>query len=151
MVKITASQIRKVRKKTGAPIMRVKKVLEKVGGDEDKAEKILKKEGFGTAAGKVGRETKAGVVETYIHTTRTSGATVVMATETDFVARNPDFQRLAREVAMQITAMKPKNIKELLQQLYIRDDKKTVGELIKESIAKFGENIVVEDFKRFEV
>jgi len=87
MKKIPADQIRKLRDSTGAPIMRVKKVLEKVGGDEGKAEKILKKEGFETAAGKVGRETKAGVVETYIHATRTSGATVVMATETDFVAR----------------------------------------------------------------
>ncbi len=74
-----------------------------------------------------------------------------MATETDFVARNPGFKKLAREIAMQITAMKPRDSKELLKQPYIRDESKTIEELIKEHIAKFGENIKVTDFKRFEV
>lgn len=151
MTKITTNQIRKLREATGAPMIRVKRVLEEVKGNEKEAEKILRKEGFETAAKKENRMTKAGVVETYIHATRLSGATVVMATETDFVARNPDFQKLAREVAMQITAMKPKDSKELLKQPYIRDETKTIEELIKEDIAKFGENIKVIDFRRFEV
>lgn len=151
MKKISAEQIRKLRDATGAPMVRVKQVLEKTEGVEKKAEKILRKEGFEAATKKVDRETKAGVVETYIHATRASGATVVMATETDFVARNPDFQKLAREVAMQITAMDPKDVNELLKQPYIRDEKKTVDELIKENITKFGENIKVTDFKRFQV
>jgi len=151
MAKIDTKTISKLRKETGAPVVRVKQVLDEVKGDVKKAEKILKKEGFEKASKREGRETKAGVVETYIHATKNSGATVVLGVETDFVARNPEFHKLAREIAMQVTAMDPKNEKELLSQPYIRNSKKTVGDLIKEGRAKFGENIKLREFKRFEI
>lgn len=150
-MKISVDQIKKLREETGAPVAETKKALEEAGGDEKKAKEILKKSGFERAAKKAERETKAGVVETYIHSTKNSGATVVMVTETDFVARTDEFRNLVREVAMQVTAMNPRDEKELLEQSYIRDSQKTIGDLVKENIAKFGENIKVKEFKRFEV
>lgn len=151
MTKTSIDQIKKLRDETGAPVAEIKKALESAFGDEKKAKEILKKSGFERAAKKADRETKAGVVETYIHSTKNSGATVVMVTETDFVARTEEFRNLVREVAMQVTAMNPKDEKELLEQPYIRDPQKTIGDLVKEHVAKFGENIKVKEFKRFEV
>lgn len=149
--KISFGEIKKLREETGAPVLEIKKALEEARGDGKKAREILKRSGFERAAKKAERETKAGVVETYIHSTKNSGATVVMVTETDFVARTDEFRNLAREVAMQVTAMNPKDEKELLKQPYIRDPEKTIGDLVKENIAKFGENIKVKEFKRFKV
>lgn len=148
---IPIKQIKKLRAVTGAGVMDVKKALEESQGNEEKAKAILQKMGFEKADKKRENTTSAGIVETYIHNTGTSGATVVLTTETDFVARNRAFHDLAREIAMQITAMKPQDTEELLKQEYIRDPQKTIEELIKENIAKFGENIRIKDFKRFEV
>lgn len=150
-MKISVEQIKKLRDETSAPVAEIKKALEETSGNEKEAKEILKKSGFARAAKKAERETKAGVVETYIHSTKSSGATVVMVTETDFVARTDEFRNLVREVAMQITAMNPRDEKELFEQPYIRDPQKTIGDLVKENIAKFGENIKVKEFKRFEV
>ena len=149
--KIDTKTIAKLREATGAPVLRAKKVLDEVKGDFKMAEKVLRKEGFEKLAKREGRETKAGIVETYIHATKNSGATVVMGAETDFVSRNPDFVKLAHEVAMQGTATQTENIQALLKQPYIKDPKKTVGELIDESKVKFGENILIKDIKYFEV
>lgn len=150
-MKISIDLVKKLREETSAPINEIKKALEETNGDEKEAKEILKKSGFARAAKKAERETKAGVVETYIHSTKNSGATVVMVTETDFVARTDEFKNLVREVAMQVTAMNPKDEKELLEQPYIRDPQKTIGDLVKEHVAKFGENIKIKEFKRFEV
>lgn len=151
MTKVTIEQIKKLRQKTGVSIAECKKALEKSGGDLDKALGFLKKRGAQVAAKKAARSVEAGIVETYIHHTKASGATLVLATETDFVARNPDFGQLAHDLAAQVTATNPKDRKELLSQPWIRDETKTIDELVKEKIAKFGENIKIKDFKRFEV
>lgn len=151
MTKVKLEQIKKLRQKTGAGVMDVTRALRESGGDEAKAIKILQEKGFEKAAKKEARAVKAGIVETYIHHTLTSGATVVLQSETDFVARNPEFKQLAHEIAAQGTAMAPASIAELLKQPWIRDETKTIGDLIKENIAKFGENIEIKDFKRFEV
>ncbi len=151
MAKPKIDQVKKLREKTGAPIIECRNALRGAQGDEKKAIEILRKKGLERAAKKKERETKAGVVASYIHADKAKGATVVLSTETDFVARNPDFQKLAYEIAMQVTAMKPKDVKELVKQNWIRDEKKTIQELIDESIAKFGENIKVEEFKRFSI
>jgi elongation factor Ts len=161
MTKITIEEVKKLREKTGAPVIECRNALRQAlrlraqgrvaQGDEKKAIEILRKKGLERAAKKKERETKAGVVASYIHADQTKGATVILSTETDFVARHQDFQKLAQEIAMQVTAMEPKDIKELLEQNWIRDDQKTIQALIDESIAKFGENIKVEEFKRFAV
>ena len=151
MTRPRIDQVKKLREKTGAPIIECRNALSAAKGNEKKAIEILRKKGLERAAKKKERETKAGVVASYIHADKTKGATVILSTETDFVARNPDFQKLAYEIAMQVTAMKPKDVKELVKQNWIRDEKKTIQELIDESIAKFGENIKVEEFKRFSI
>ncbi len=151
MTKPKIDEVKKLREKTGAPIIECRNALNSAKGDQKKAVEILKKKGLEKAVKKKTRETKAGVVISYIHADKTKGAVVVLSTETDFVARNPDFQKLAHEIAMQVTAMEPKDTKELLKQNWIRDDQKTIQDLIDENIAKFGENIKIEEFKRFSV
>lgn len=151
MKKIKIDEVKKLREKTGAPIIECRNALRQSQGDEKKAIEILRKKGLEKAVKKKERETKSGVVASYTHADKNKGATVVLLTETDFVARNSDFQELAYEIAMQVTAMDPKDIKNLLKQNWIRDDQKTIQVLIDESIAKFGENIKVEEFKRFSV
>ena len=151
MTKITIKQVKDLRERTGAPVIECRNALQQTSGDEKQAMAILKKKGLERAAKKKERETKAGVVASYVHADKTKGATVIVSTETDFVARNPEFQQLAYEIAMQVTAMDPEEIKELLKQPWIRDEQKTIQELIDENIAKFGENIKIEEFKRFSV
>jgi len=151
MKKIKIDEVKKLREKTGAPIIECRNALRQTQGDKKKAIEILRKKGLEKAVKKKERETKSGVVATYTHADKSKGATVVLLTETDFVARNSDFQELAHEIAMQVTAMDPKDINNLLKQNWIRDDQKTIQVLIDESIAKFGENIKIEEFKRFSV
>jgi elongation factor Ts len=141
MAKISMDQIRKLREKTGAPVVRAKKVLEEVKGDEKKAEKILKKEGFEKAAKRSGRATDQGILATYKHHNQKVVAVVELFCETDFVARNDLFKELAHNLAMQTASMKAENAKELEEQDYIKDPSKKVSELVKEVIAKTGENI----------
>lgn len=148
---ISIDQIKKVRAETGAPVAEIKKALEAADGDEKKAKEVLTKKGFERAAKKAERPVGAGLVETYIHHTRNSGATVVLQSETDFVARNPEFIKLAREIAMQGTATPVATPEELLQKPWVRDETKTIKDLIDEKIAKFGENIKLTDYKPFKV
>jgi elongation factor Ts len=148
MSKITLDQIKKLRLKTKAGVMDCRQALEESGGDLTKAEKWLRKKGIKTAAQKEGRETKHGFVGVYSHHDGTKASMVALACETDFVARTKEFQNLTKEIAMQVAAMNPKNVKELLKQPWIRDENQTIGDLIKEMTAKTGENIVLKDFKR---
>lgn len=148
---ISIDQVKKLREKTGAPVVGIKRALEEAGGDEKKAKEILRKEGFERAEKKVARATKAGRVFSYIHHSGDVGAMVTLLCETDFVARTDEFQELGREIVMQVASMNPKDAKELLSQEYIRDSGKTIETLIKEVIAKTGENIQVRAFERFDV
>lgn len=141
MTKINMDQIRRLREKTGAPVVRAKKVLEEVKGDEKKAEKILRKEGFEKAAKRGDRVTDQGIIATYNHYNQKVVATVELFCETDFVARNDLFKKLAHSLAMQVASMKAEDAKELEEQDYIKDPSKKVSELVKEVIAKTGENI----------
>ena len=151
MTKVTMAQVAKLRDKTGAPVIRVKKVLEEQGGNEKKAEEILKKEGFEKAAKRVGRATGAGVVASYVHHSRKVAALVELMCETDFVARNELFVELGNNLAMQVASMSPKDAKELEDQDYIKDPSKKIKELIKEAIAKTGENIQIGKITRFAI
>lgn len=143
--------LKKLRDETQASVSDIKFALEESSGDEKKAREYLQKRGLEKAGKKEGRETKAGIVETYIHHNATTGSTVVLTCETDFVGRTDEFKNLAHEVAMQVNAIDPKDTKALLASAYIRDDKKTIDDLIKEHIATLGENIQIKDFKRFSI
>lgn len=148
---ISVDLVKKIREKTGAGIADVRRALEEAGGDEKKAEELLKSWGIDKAAAKADRAVGQGLVETYIHSGGKVGSMVEINCETDFVARTDEFKNLAHEIAMQVSAMDPKDVEELLAQEYIRDGSKIIGDLLKEVIAKLGENIVIKRFMRFEL
>ncbi|MCK4588290.1 elongation factor Ts [Candidatus Woesebacteria bacterium] len=150
-MKVTADQIRKLREKTGAPMVRVKKVLVEVKGDDQKAEKILKKEGFEKAGKRGERETSQGLIETYVHHSGKVASVVELLCETDFVARNKLFRELAHNLTLQVASMGAKDAKELGKQEFIRDPSKKISDLVREVITKTGENIRIGRIFRIEL
>lgn len=189
-------KVSELRARTGAGLMDAKKAFEEAGGDMDKAVEILRKAGAAKAAKKADREAREGLVEAYIHAGGKIGSMIVLNCETDFVARNEQFQKLAKDIAMQVAASQPEYLsvdevpesviekekeiykeqlrkegkpedaldkicegkinkfyeeKVLLKQPFIKDDAKTIEQLIEESIAVIGENIQLSKFVRFSV
>lgn len=151
MAKVDAGLIREVREETGAPMMRAKKVLDELNGDKAKAIEILKKEGFEKMAKRSDRETASGIVASYAHHTGKVAVLVELLCETDFVAKNELFRELANGIAMQVSAMNPKNNDELFKQEFIKDSNKTIEELVKEVTSKTGEVVRLGRFSRIEI
>jgi elongation factor Ts len=143
-------QIQKLRELTGAGVMECKRALQEANGDFDRAVSIIHEQGLAIAEKKKERNTGAGLLESYIHNERV-GVLLELRCETDFVARSKEFRELAHELAMQIAAMDPTDVDDLLKQLYIKDETLVVGDLIKRLIGKLGENIKVERFCRYEI
>jgi len=170
-------KIKQLREQTGAGIMDCKRALEESGGDIQGAEDILRKQGMASAAKKAGRAANQGLIIPYIHGGRI-GVLLELNCETDFVARTEDFQTLGRDIAQHIVGMAPQYIRPeempaeirererrihdgsdvevdrklvLLAQPFVRDPKKTIGEMIHEAVGKLGENIVVRRFTRYEL
>lgn len=143
-------KIKQLREKTGAGVMDAKKALEESGGDMKKAEDIIAAKGIVKAEKKADREVKSGLVYGYTHQGRV-GVLVEVSCETDFVAKNPEFEALCKEVALQVASMEPKDVEELLEQDYIRDGSKKIKDLVTSLIGKIGENIQVRRFVRFEL
>lgn len=139
-----------LRERTGAGIMDARRALERAGGNLDAAVKDLRERGLAVVEKKSGREAKQGLVEAYIHGGRL-GALIELNCETDFVARTDDFRQLAREVAMQAAANGAEDVDALKRQNYNRDSSKTINDLINDTIAKVGENIVLRRVCRFEL
>ncbi len=106
-MEITASLVKKLREETGAGMMDCKKALVEADGDLEKAKEILRKKGIDAASKKAGRATGNGRIESYIHMEGKIGVLIEVGCETDFVARTDDFKQLARNLAMQIAAMRP--------------------------------------------
>jgi len=150
-MKVNLTQVQKLREITGCGIGDCKKALEEVDGDFDKALEKLKSHGVEIAEKKSQRTTACGLIESYIHTNNKVGVLLEINCETDFVARNSEFKALAHDIALQIASMEPKNIDELLQQTFIKNPEMTIEKLIIEKIAKFGENIKVKRFVRYEL
>lgn len=143
--------IRHLREITGLSFGEIKKALDEAEGDKARAMEILKVHGVAMAERKSSRQVKEGIVEAYIHNTRKLGVLVEVLCETDFVARNVEFQKLAHELAMQIAATKPGTVEDLFSQPFIKDQDITVKELVNQYIAKVGENIQVGRFEIFEI
>jgi len=193
---ISISQIKKLRKETGVGPIECKKALAEAKGDIEKAKYILRTWGKDFAARKTTRETKQGLIESYIHPNSKIGVLLDIRCESDFVAKSEDFKKLAHEICLQIAAMKPlflseediqeeflagerkiyqeqfkdsgkpqKIINEIIEgklkkykeeislssQSWIKDETKTIKELINEYITKLGENIIVKQFTRYEI
>lgn len=142
--------LQELRAKTGVSVMAIKKALDKAEGNIERAMEFLKEEAMVIASKKSSRETKAGIIQSYIHGSRI-GVLVKLNCETDFVAKNEGFQNLAREIAMQVAASSAENVQELLAEPYIRNSSLAVSDYIKEAIGKFGENIEISDFKKLEL
>lgn len=136
MAKLNINQLKKLREETGAPIVRVKEVLEEF--DEKKALEILRKEGFEKAEKREDKVTSQGKIFAYIHHTGKVASLVELLCETDFVARNELFENLGKDIAMQVASMGEKDIE---KQEFIKDPSKKISDLVKEVIAKTGENI----------
>lgn len=147
----TLELIRKLREETGAGIMDCRRALEESRGDLTRAKEILTDWGREKADKKKNRQTPAGLIYSYIHHGGKVGALLELNCETDFVARTPDFQNLAKEIAMQVAGMDPATVDSLMKQEYIRDTSKTIEGLIKQVVATLGENIIVARFIRYEL
>ncbi len=106
-LEITAQMVKDLRTKTNAGMMDCKKALAESSGDFEKAVDYLRKKGLATAAKRAGRETKEGVVHSYIHSGGRLGVLVEVNCETDFVSRNDRFRQFANDIAMQIAAANP--------------------------------------------
>jgi elongation factor Ts len=195
-MEISADMVKELRQRTGIGVMECKAALREAEGDQDKAIEILRKKGYSRAQGKMSRTASEGLVGSYIHMNGRIGVLVELNCESDFVARNEEYQELLKNICLQVAAANPKYIapedipaavleqeKEivraqfqdskkpaeivekivlgklkkfyeevcLLDQVYIRDDKITIRQLIQSAIAKIGENIKVGRFARFEV
>ncbi len=192
-MEITTDMLKQLRDTTGVSIMQCKKALEEAQGDMEKARILLLKKSGEIAAKKSDRELGAGSIGAYVHNNEIA-AIVILACETDFVAKNEDYVKLAKDIAMHVAAQnplyitradvddtalakarevfiaevqgKPADMQEkilegklnaywkdriLLEQPFIKDDSKTIGDLISGAVQKFGENIVVTEMRRFSV
>ena len=194
MPEITAALVKQLREMTNIGMMECKAALVEADGDIEKAVDVLRKKGTIKAAKRADREAAEGCIQCYIHSNSKVGVMIEMRSETDFVAKNDEFQRVAREICMHIAWAdpvaldrdglpqelidkekaiyaeqvkgKPEHIVDkilegklkdffkrvcLLDQLFVKDEKKTIGDLIDEQRHKMGENISIKRFVRFEV
>lgn len=151
MANVSLEQLKKLRNETQVSIADCRKALDESDGDYQKAIDWLKKHGIEKAEKKSDRTTSQGLIESYIHQNGRIGAMVEVLCETDFVAKTSEFKTLAHEIAMQVASMNPKDVDTLLKQNYIRDASKTIEGLVKETIAKLGENIVIKEIQRFQI
>ena len=110
MADISATSVKELRERTGAGMMDCKRALEEAGGDLDKAVALLRERGIATAAKKAGRDAREGVIASYIHPGSRLGVLIEVNSETDFVARNEDFQKLVRDLAMQVAGLDAKYV-----------------------------------------
>ncbi|MCL4374975.1 translation elongation factor Ts [Patescibacteria group bacterium] len=146
-------KLKQLRSETGVSFSTCKKALEETKNDMAAAKEKLKQWGETKAKEKAGRVTTQGVIASYVHHNRKVAAMIELDCETDFVAGNQEFQALAQEIAMQAASMGPETttVEAFLKTEYIRDPGKTVNDLIKEAVLKFGENIKLKRFIKWQV
>ncbi len=156
MAEITASLVKELRERTGAGMMECKKALQEANGDLAAAEVVLRKRGIAAAAKKATRATRQGLIGSYQSEDGKLGVLVEVNCESDFVARNEEFQAMVANLSRQIAesgafAEGEAGVTQLLEQPYIADTSVTVGQLIANSIAKIGENQGIARLSRFAV
>jgi elongation factor Ts len=148
---VSLDDIKFLRDHTGMSIAECRKALDDSGGDRTQALEELAKRGAAIAEKKSSRETGEGRIEAYVHATGKVAGIVSLQCETDFVARNDLFKKLAHDLAMHVAAMAPRDAEALLEQEFVREPGKTVGQYITEAIARLGENIKITKFERWEL
>jgi elongation factor Ts len=150
MADISIEDIKKLREMTGAGLTDAKKTLQEAGGDFDKALAAMREKGLTKVAKRVEREASSGLIGTYNHDGRI-GVLVEVNCETDFVAKTDEFKELVKDLCLHIAASAPTDNKELMGQEFVKNPQQSVDDLVKEHIAKLGENIVVRRFSRLEL
>jgi len=148
---VDLKKLKQLREETGISFSIIKKALEQTDNDIAAAKKKIIEWGGEKLAEKAEKVTSQGAITSYIHHNKKIATLVELQSETDFVSGNQEFQSLAQEIAMQAASVPAKTVEELLKQEYIRDPKKTVQDLIKEAVIKFGENIKLARFTRWEL
>jgi len=148
---MTASDIKKLREETGAGVMDCKAALTEAKGDYKQAKIIVNQRGLARAEKKADRETHEGVVASYVHANQKVASLVEILCETDFVSMNEEFRNLAHDLAMQVTAMNPASVAELLKQDFIKDPSLSVETVIKQLSGKVGEKFLFKRFIRYEL
>jgi elongation factor Ts len=146
MADISAAMVKDLREKTGAGMMDCKKALSETAGDFEKAEDWLRKKGISKAASKGARIAAEGLVAVSLSADGRTGVVVEVNSETDFVARNPDFKKLVQDVADHVAKVAPADVPALLETTM---GGKKVKDVVTEAVAKIGENIGVRRFARF--
>jgi elongation factor Ts len=139
---ISAEEVKKLREMTGAPMMECKSALEEAGGDVDKAFTILRKRGKAAAAKKAGRVASEGLIGAYVHQGSQIAVLVELNCESDFVARNEEFQELAHDLAMHICATDPKYVRKEDVEPEVLEKEKAI---LKEQVAVSGKPAAVLD------
>ena len=147
---VTAAQVKELREKTGAGMMECKKVLNETDGDLEKAMDLLKERGILKAAKKSDRIAAEGLVASYVSDDKKIGAVVEVNSETDFVGKNQEFKDFVAAVVKQVALNNPASVEDLLNEKFIANEEKTVGETLTDLIAKIGENMSLRRFERFE-
>ena len=164
-MEISADRVKELRDKSGAGVMDCKRALQDANGDMDRAVALLREKGLAQVEKRSGREASQGMIESYIHGGGRIGVIVEVNCETDFVARTPEFRELAHDIAMQVAATDPPSVDEpeggdgqadptrlpLLKQPFIKDPGRTIAELVRDTAAKTGENIIIRRFERYEL
>jgi elongation factor Ts len=153
---ISAKDVKQLREDTGAGMMDCKKALEKAGGNFEKAKQILREEGIAKAEKRTDKATNQGIIDSYIHMGGRIGVLIQLNCETDFVARNEEFKKLAKELAMQIAATNPDYVsreevseeaitkeKEILRNLTLKEGKpeNVVDKIVEGRMDKFFERV----------
>jgi elongation factor Ts len=132
-MEVTADKVKELRQRTGIGMMECKKALEESGCDMDKAIALLRKKGYARAKDKMSRETSEGLIGSYIHTNSKIGVLVEVNCETDFVARNSEFQDMVKNIAMHIAAARPKYLAaEGIPAAVLEEEKAVIREQIKD-------------------
>jgi len=153
---ITAKDVQLLRQRTGAGMMDCKKALEETGGDVEKAVEYLRKKGIAKAEKRTDRAASEGAIVALVSDDVKTAALVEVNSETDFVARNEEFQALAKAVGSQLFGdasfdgvVTVAQEGELMKQPWHKDAGKTVADVVKEASGKTGENVVVRRYARF--
>lgn len=144
---ITAEIVKELRDKTGAGMMDCKKVLTETNGDIEKAAELLRERGIAKAAKKTDRIAAEGLVYAYVNNESTLGVLVEVNSETDFVAKNEDFQKFVADLAVVIAKENPVDVEDLLTK---NSGTQTIKDILTDKIATIGENINIRRFVRYE-
>lgn len=148
---ISTKDVAEIRNETGLGVMDIRNALEEAKGNREKALEILKEKAGAKMEKRSGRATGQGKIGAYIHGDGKSAVLVEVACETDFVAKNEDFNAFVKDLTLQVISMKPESVQELLKQDFVKDSKQTIEDLLKQIIAKTGENIVIKRFVIYQI